>query len=128
MERTGILQFMKNCLDNLDYNREISDNLSLMAAMESFLLDLHKHYGFTDTEKRIRGHSSHHQLRFSLLYIEKNDMSYDEIAEETFVNSIEAFKYYVRFCNQVALETVIEDSYDISDYKVLLKEYEKNGL
>ena len=127
MERKGILQFMKNCLDIPNYNQGISNNKRVIKLIKRLLEDLYKHYRFSDLENR-GTHGSYHQLRFSLLYMDETDMSYAKIAEETFLRSSDTVKYYAKLYNESVLDFVEEESNINSDYTILLEEYLKSGL
>lgn len=128
MKRKGILKFIKNCLNDSDYNKEISDNPSVSALMETLRSDLHKHYGFIDIENYNSHYDRHHQLRFSLLYIENTAMTFEDIAEETFISKVEKLKKHIKRYNDLALKVVTEESSINSDYAFLLNEYQKSGL
>lgn len=126
-DRKGILQFFKNCLNDRSYNLKISGNPNLIILIEMLISDLHKHYGFSDIEKDNTKRGSRNQLRFFLLYVDNNDMTFEEISEESFIES-DTLKYYVRLYNQTALQFIKEESNYNPDYAFLLNEYLKSEL
>lgn len=121
MDRKGILEFMKKCLNNSNFNNEIARNKRVVTLIKNFMSDLDKHYRFLDIEKE-----SNHQRRFYLLYIEKNKMTFEDISEATFI-SLNKFKQYVRLYNYTALAYVSKESKNNSDFYFLLKQYEKTN-
>lgn len=128
MKRKGILEFIKNCLNKPGYNKEIKENMNVMVLMETVRSDLHKHYGFIDIENYNSRYDAHHQLRFYLLYIENNEITFEDIVEETFVSKVEKLKKHIKRYNDLALKFIIEESRINQDYALLLEEYLKSGL
>ena len=126
-KRKGILEFIKACLNNPGCNQEIAGRPSVVALIKRLCSDLYKHYGFVDIENGNRRNGSHHQLRFFLLYIDKDAMSFESIAEETFI-SIGKFRKNVKRYNKLALRFVVEESAINSDYAFLLSAFQKSGL
>jgi len=123
MRRKGILEFAKRCLNDFSYNKKISNNKKVLSLMEKLRSDLHNHYGFADLEKP----GSCNQLRFFLFYIDKSNMTFERIAEETFLE-IDTVKYYARFYNKVALRFITRESHANPHFALLLNEYQKSGL
>ena len=126
MKRKGILQFIKNCLADPNYNRIISDNLVVVALMKTILSDIHKHYGFIDRESKNK--YSCHQLRFELLYMVSNNNTFDDIAEETYLKDGKKVQKHAKNYNNLALKTIEEEANCNNDYALLLSEYKKSGL
>jgi len=122
MGRKGILQFMKNCKNNPSVNRDISSRENTINAISVLFSDLHKHYGFLDIEKQ-----SNHQRRFSLLYLEDNDFTFQSMADTTFV-AHETFKEYVKFYNRTAFDYLKSKSGENSEYDFILSRYLESGL
>ncbi len=124
MERKGILEFMRKCLSNKDYNKKVSGESEITKLIENLFTDLHKHYGFKDIEGAGK---CKHQLRFELLYMRRNAMSFSEIAEETMSDvQNDTFKHHVRNYNKTALQYITEESNVNADYALLLSEYQKS--
>ena len=123
MRRKGILEFIKRCLIDAEYNKKISNNARVIRIMKKLRKDLYVHYTFLDIEKG--GKRCHHRLRFYLLYMDKNNPSFEEVANETYVD-IDTIKYYYRLYNKTVLKFVIEESNVNPDYAFLLREYRKS--
>ena len=97
-----------------------------MALIENLRTDLYKHYGFIDIENKDNpGKGCHNQLRFYCLYMEKEYMSLEDIAYETFTANM---KYYIKRYNKTALQYIAEESEQDPDYKLILLEYIRSGL
>jgi len=122
MERKGILQFIKNCLNDPNYNKKISDNLAVTVLMAALRSDMYKHYEILDDEKY-----ACHERRFFLLYIDDNGLTFEDMEKETFIGE-RGFKRWVRFYNKTALKIVMRKSILNPDYLFLLNEYGKSGL
>lgn len=123
MERKGILQFMRNCLSDPNYNKIISSNKRLIKLIKNLFSHFYIHYGLKDIEENGR---CKHQLRFTLLYLEKNKMTFTEIADETLLNVTEdTFKHHVKKYNQTILKFITAESYVDANYAILLEEYFK---
>jgi len=128
-ERKGILEFMKNCLNDCNYNIIISDNKRVMALIKKLFEFLPLHYTFRDIENRKKKRGSHHHIRFDLLYIDKSNMSLFEVAHETHVQfESGALKKHVKEYNDVNLQYIKDESVFNADYAILLNEYLKSGL
>ena len=124
-KRTGFLQFVKNCLNCPGYNKALSGKKRVVAEMKDLFLFLAKHYSLRDIEER-RRKNCRHWLRFTLLYMERSDMSFFEIADDMFIDlHKDTFKYYVRKYNEDVLEWFTLESNVNSVYALILREYRK---
>ena len=121
-QRKGILQFLKNCLSDLNYNKEIGGRKHARVLTKEIISDYFKHCIYMDI-----GKFCNHEERFRLLYIERNDFTFSKMAEHT--NSGEqSFKTWVRKYNQEVLYFVERESKTNPHYAFILSEYLKSGL
>jgi hypothetical protein len=122
-KRKGILEFMKRCLRNPDYDKEIANDTKTIKSMKELILTLHGHYGFVDIEKR----QHNHQLSFFLLYINDDDLTFEEIAEKIFVG-MNGLKKRIRSYNKTALDFITAESMEKTEYIFLLERYKRSGI
>ena len=123
MERKGILEFIKKCLSDPNYNTIIFGNPKIVAIMKRVLRIINTSLYVKDINKRAQSEPSWHQLRFRLLYLSKNTMSHADIAERTEVDRINK---YVDNYNETALNIIDVESMKNINYAILLQEYFKS--
>ena len=136
MQRKGILQFLKNCLEVQDYNKVIGGERKFLNLVETFLSELYIHYVILDIEK-----FCNHELRFSLLYYDKcnlarkrlkvgetlENLTFQQMAEKTH-SELDGFKDWVKKYNKTAFLYMVGISRKSEDYKTILNEYTKSDL
>jgi len=126
-ERKGILQFMKNCIDDPDYNKAVSGNKRVMSLIEKLFDYLDFYYDFKDFDE-INKDNKHHK-RFEFLYRKKSDMTFFEISEEMSLSTeSDTFKYHVRNYNYAVFRYIRQKSKADPDYAFLLNEYCKSRI
>ena len=121
-QRKGILQFFKNCKNNPEYCKGISDDKNNMALIEKVLLYFEVHYEIMDS-----GKGTYHQDRFNLICRNNNDLKYAEMADETYIGHV-GFKKWVKFYNKEALDFIIKRGKKNNEYAFLLSKYLESDL
>ena len=120
-KRKGVLEFIKKYLSDVVRNKEISDRC-VTNLMKSLLSDFYKHYELADIEK-----CGGHKVRFYLLYIDKNDLTFEDMSIATHI-CLTGFTKWVRFYNETALKYIKEKSKNNPDYGLILNEYQNSGI
>jgi hypothetical protein len=131
-ERKGILQFLKNCLDKLNYNVVISGNEHIIGIIKAFLSWVQGCLEFLDEHKFCS-----HEQRFTLLYIKDEKPKKEKVKQEkptfeTMADKVHSgkrgFKYWAKEYNRIALEIIKKKSVNDPVFALILDEYFKSGL